>query len=676
MSSDSRPEEGTPAEPQAAPQAAPPATPPVAPPADVFRTSQSHTATRGLFWQILGELASARTAATLIALVGSVAWVASYYERDFGMEAVHVLIYQAWWFNLLFVFIAIAVVGAVAVRWPLRRAQFGFFIVHCGLVLLIAGFWVAGSKRLDGLLQAWPGEASSSLVLPTDELLVVEADGVSGTEKSPPWRSSFQTLEFAGYPSLPRYLLKPLWPVADPGIHTLRQPLELANLPSGTTVTAKRVVISGAAEPTWVAESNGRSSESSSSATHVALSIRPPLASAWQTLGDTWLTVDGTARSEIGPCATTLTRCVSPLLVDDFLRPADEAAPDGRLLIYWQGQRHELVITPSALPQQLELVGGSGEKMSVSIVRVITNPAHLDGTLQQEAGAQPNPLVEVELRQGSDAASARTLYVSAYSLLPPVPGMPEFLYSHPQLADPVGKGQGAYVQLLIGPDRRLHVRSFTRSAGAGPVATVDAAGWEGSIAGGTGKAMELRMRVEHLPAAVPSPAVLALRSDKLDRATRWLELEVAHGDARATCWIARGSRRSVTLPGWGEVLLGYQHALYDLQAQAGFAVRLDRFTVGKDPGGRGNASFASAVTVLPAGGQPLTADITMNEPLHYGGLTLYQTSFFAETDNDGQPTGRDVSVFTVAEDRGRVLKYLGSIVLVAGILTMYLMRRK
>lgn len=630
-----------------------------------FRSSQSRTAERGTFWQILGELSSVRTAATLIAALGAVTWLASYYERDFGMEAVHALIYQAWWFNLLFVFITIAVVGAVAVRWPLQRRQIGFVIVHTGLVLLIAGFWVAGNRRLDGLLQAWPGEPASTLVLPTDELRVVDPGAAQQ------WRSTFQTLEFAGYPALLRYVLSPLWPVAEPGIHVLPRPLALATLPSGTIVTVKRVVISGAAQATWTASPTGEP------ATRIALSIRPPMAKERVPLGAAWLTADGTARRELGPCTVTLTRSASPQLVEDFLKPSAESATDGRLLVYWQGQRHELVVTSAALPQRLDL----DPDLSLSIVRVLTRPTHADGTLEQDDSAPLSPLLEVEVRRGhGDQVKTQSLFVSAYSLLPPAEGLPEFLYSHPQLADPVGGGQAAYVQLLVGPDRRLHLRSFTRSAGAGPVATLTtdtaAAGWTGAIAGGDGQAMELRLEVGHLPAAVPSPEVLALRPDKLDHATRWLELEVAHGDARATCWIARGTREAVTLPGWGEVMLGYQQAVYDLKEEAGFAVRLERFTVGKDPGGQGSASFASAVTVLPTTGAPLIADITMNEPLHYGGVTLYQTSFFPETDQQGQLTGKDVSVFTVAADHGRILKYLGSLTLIAGILTMYLMRPK
>jgi cytochrome c biogenesis protein ResB len=87
-----------------------------------------------------------------------------------------------------------------------------------------------------------------------------------------------------------------------------------------------------------------------------------------------------------------------------------------------------------------------------------------------------------------------------------------------------------------------------------------------------------------------------------------------------------------------------------------------------------SASYASDVTVLPTTGEPWKAHISMNQPLHVNGVTLYQTQFMPETDDQGRPTGRHISVFTAAEDPGRFLKYLGGYVLVGGILLLYLSR--
>jgi hypothetical protein len=616
-----------------------------------------------LAWELLGELSSVRTAATLIISIGITAWVATYYERDFGMAAAHVQFYQAWWFNLLFLFIVVAVIGAVVVRLPLRRHQTGFAIVHLGLLLLIAGFWLGGGQRLDGMLNAWPGQPAHEIELPTDEIRVIAPNETRA------WRAEFQPLEFCGHPSALRYMLKPLWPVGDPGMYTLPTPRLLAKLPDDTTVRVLRTVDTGAAELGWIPAPGDAAAVP---ATQLQLAIRPPMAQEYSPMGGTWLTPSGEGSYSIGPFTATLANTTSPLLVADFLAPADDATKDGRLLVYWQGQRHVLELHPDKLPQQLDLEPGT----AVTVTQIIPNPAHRDQGLEQDPAAPLNPVVALAIRRGQGAnAKIQKAYAAAYSLIPAEAGMPELLFSHPQLADPAGGGQGAYAQLLLGPDGRLHLRTFTRSSGAGIVTTIPEAGWTGSVAGGKAKAMDLQLTVRHLPQAVPGPLPLVMRADRKERATRWLELEVAHGNAVARRWFARGERASVTVPGYGDVQIGYHKAIYDLQERHGFSVTLDRFTAGRDPGGSGNATYASEVTLTRTGAPAEPHVVTMNEPLHYDGVTLYQTQYFPETDDQGQPTGRDVSVFTVAEDRGRILKYLGSLVLVAGILIMYLMRK-
>ncbi len=623
----------------------------------VYVSSRTRVARRNLFWQVLGELASVRTAALLIALIGMVSWVAAYYERDYGMAAAHVHFYQAWWFNLLFVFIAIAVIGAVAVRWPLQRRQTGFAIVHTGLILLIIGFWL-GADRLDGMLSARPEQPAHLIELPTDEVQILDP----GATQS--WHSIFQPLTFAGYPSPLCFLLTPVWPAPPLALHTLDQALPLATLPSGTTLRVTRIVETGDHDLGWMPAAGDPTAEP---ATHLNLAIKPPMAADYQDMGGQWLTPNGDGIFSRGPFTATIARTNEPLMVEDFLKPSDEKTTHGRLLIYWQGKRHEVVLDPAVMPQQLTFEG-----VTISIVRLITNPVQAGDTLVQDASKPANPVVEFHV---SHAGQERTLFASAYSLLPPLSGMPDVLLAHPQLADPAGGGQGAYVQLLVGPDARLHARCFTRSEGAGPVVTVGDQGWSGSVAGGGAKAMDLRLSLQHLPQAVRGPEVLQMQPGKQDHATRWLEFEVAHGSASARRWLCRGERAPVLVPGFGEVLVSYQKARYDLQAQDGFTLVLDHFEAGKDPGGMGNATFSSNVTIKPKAGTPSTHLITMNEPLQYADVTLYQTAFTPEFDDQGTATGRQVSIFTVAKDPGRILKYLGSLVLIGGILLMYLMRR-
>jgi hypothetical protein len=58
----------------------------------------------------------------------------------------------------------------------------------------------------------------------------------------------------------------------------------------------------------------------------------------------------------------------------------------------------------------------------------------------------------------------------------------------------------------------------------------------------------------------------------------------------------------------------------------------------------------------------------MNQPLTHRSFTFYQSSF------DDAKHGRETSVFSVAFDPGRNLKYCGSLMICLGIATMFYMR--
>ena len=58
----------------------------------------------------------------------------------------------------------------------------------------------------------------------------------------------------------------------------------------------------------------------------------------------------------------------------------------------------------------------------------------------------------------------------------------------------------------------------------------------------------------------------------------------------------------------------------------------------------------------------------MNEPMVRDGFKFFQSSY------SQMPDSTPVSIFTVARDPGIAFKYLGSIMVVLGIATMFLMR--
>lgn len=100
------------------------------------------------------------------------------------------------------------------------------------------------------------------------------------------------------------------------------------------------------------------------------------------------------------------------------------------------------------------------------------------------------------------------------------------------------------------------------------------------------------------------------------------------------------------------------------QADLGFDLKLNKFNIGFYEGTNRAKSYMSEVEVA---GQK--HEISMNSPLHHGGFTFYQASY--DTDSDGKPR---TSVLSVNYDPGRFLKYLGSLMIVCGVISMFYFR--
>jgi cytochrome c-type biogenesis protein CcsB len=99
-----------------------------------------------------------------------------------------------------------------------------------------------------------------------------------------------------------------------------------------------------------------------------------------------------------------------------------------------------------------------------------------------------------------------------------------------------------------------------------------------------------------------------------------------------------------------------------------FSVRLDAFEIDYYPGSRRPAMFRSRVQVNdPAIGESQPAVIEMNHELSYGGYKFFQSSY--------QQTGnREMSVLTVSRDPGQLLVFVGYILLIAGMITVFVTR--
>lgn len=102
-------------------------------------------------------LASVYLAVSLLLLLAFVLAWATFVESRDGTEAVHFAIYDAWWFSGLLGLLGINVLCAALIRFPWRRHQTGFLITHAGILVLLVGCIYSAVAGIDAQMPIFEG---------------------------------------------------------------------------------------------------------------------------------------------------------------------------------------------------------------------------------------------------------------------------------------------------------------------------------------------------------------------------------------------------------------------------------------------------------------------------------------------------------------------------------------
>lgn len=144
-----------------------------------------------------------------------------------------------------------------------------------------------------------------------------------------------------------------------------------------------------------------------------------------------------------------------------------------------------------------------------------------------------------------------------------------------------------------------------------------------------------------------------------------VHLQIARGSAMEDIWLGRGQSENLSL---GDKNIKTAFALKSMPL--GFSVKLKDFRMGTYEGTQDPASYESLVQVhdadLPGGFEHL---IAMNQPLEKNKFKLFQASYQLN------PDGSAWTVLSVAYDPGIAVKYVGSIILILGIMTIFYFRK-
>jgi hypothetical protein len=584
-------------------------------------------------------LSSLRLAVFSILLLAAVLSVATVMESLYGMRGAYVLVYGEPWFYGVLSLLGINVFCAAMSRWPWKRHQTGFVITHSGILLLLVGSWITMRFGVDGNLPVVEGASDSEVILNRLELVVGDPD--VGKSQSFPITESATASEGK------------LLQVLLPGEETLEVQKFLPR------VRVKRAIESapkGLGVP----------------AIHVEVFNDRFSLDEW-ILADQ---LDSPRELNLGPAIFSLEKLWNRDQEKQFFvgksPPKAPRANDkiGTLIVTFQGKEHSFSITPSL--KKWVSVGDSGLK--VHLDRYLPFAIVEKNQLVNKSPDPGNPALELTVRGPAGIEEKHVTFAF----------FPEYATLHAKTS-PASKDALEVKLRMISAEQAsatpANVRGrlfFAQTADGSKLlyritgATEEKRFGQGEVE--VGKAvptgwMDLQFRVvEWFPAAVefenPEYVPTLKGTETFPSAVQVVHRKPGSTPSAAdTHWIIEGGGLPIT-NGNRTLEVRFQRERMPLP----FQIFLKKFKMDTDPGTTKAATYESEVRVVDASNtEAPEAKISMNEPLQYGGYTFYQASYQL------RPGAPSLSVFSVNQDPGRWIKYLGSLVMTLGTLLMFYM---
>lgn len=576
---------------------------------------------------LLRFFGSLKLAVALLVVLGAVIGTATFLEAHRGRDYAQWCVYGSGWFIALLAALAVNIFAAAITRWPWRRRHAGFVLTHAGLLVLLAGAVQTFLFGTQGQIVLREGEQTSDMLVPKASLIEIVRKSDAGT----------LTTELTLTPGPTD------WPEdreLDFGVN------------KGLGVKVLKYIRHAREQLEWVADDE----------IYDGPALHLELADArGQTVADKWLSGNKYGgEAVIGPMMYSLAPIALPSMEQDFLEPPTENwGTAGILSIHHDGAMQRIKVDDH-LGKKVA-VGDGG--MEVEVVEYLPSARPTtDGRFASPAGPAKNPMLELRIHEPGNATPIRQIAFAKRPLLnlDGVHGKAtavKFWYHHPDAKPESG------AMFMQTSDGRLFYRTVANGEASAPQQVHE--GGQIALVGGFKLAVRRYLPRARQDARFQSVATSPMQKNPPEAAVL---LELTVGATKRRAWLKRsdplyGSYAVSTEQ--GPMMLSFGPARRPL----GYTMRLENFTRTQNPGGVGNASFASVVEVVdPQAEDKQSFEISMNRPLDYGQFTFYQSSF------EDAGHGKSASVLNAAYDPGRLLKYSGSIMVCGGIFVMFFMR--
>ena len=121
--------------------------------------------------------ASLYTAIPLMGIYAALIAIATFIENDYGTNAAKALIYNAWFFNILHLWILVCLIGAILRYKLLQQKKYASFILHLSFIIIIVGAGVTRFFGHEGMMHIREGESTSLYTSSDNYLNLIVLDG-------------------------------------------------------------------------------------------------------------------------------------------------------------------------------------------------------------------------------------------------------------------------------------------------------------------------------------------------------------------------------------------------------------------------------------------------------------------------------------------------------------------
>lgn len=562
-----------------------------------------------------------------VLIVASIA--GTIYESSFDAKVARAYIYGAPWFNLWLLLLGLNLIASAFSRRPWKRHHTGFLITHLGIILVLLGSFIGHVWGIEGTMVLFKGEPASNQLTLDQRVLQITAS--EDSVKVVPF-------EFINH-----------YPTPD-------HPRHLATTASGWDFQAidysSSLEVKSAAQPV---------ASGGSPAVHLTLST----AMMGQKL-DTWLLADeGHDTFDLGLASISFKKGGAPELAHVS---ASTPAVDIEESIF--------AFANSPADQVARAIQGGGTGAKVKLID--TSAEDAAKVIVQLPGVEQSFQVKALLGHSMEIAnSPYTLSVEQYwpdfriqdgkpmslSAEPNNPCVLVTLRGHAvpasQAAAP-GNGKNyaiLYTDEKQGLSYQLSSRKAGLSSGKLVVGEPLVTGWA-----------DWQLLIDQ---ALPSATQFYVAKPAPNGKTEGVLVRATHGNDQIEKWIPLGWQISVpTSP--RPMLVGYGLKQYPIS----ISLKLLDFVVERNEGTEAPAGFKSTVQITNIDGTSVTGQCWMNNPISFpdSWLNVFSGLTYKVSQASWNPENLRQSSVQILRDPGWGLKWIGSLLVVAGIFNLFYLR--